>query len=119
MMLQTYLKLSDVCNDIFEKVFDNNRDIFEEIYDDGHAKDILEKVYDDGDDIFEEDSDEDKDILEEVFDDGDDIFESILMMLDILEKVSEDKRCFKCVSRLFQGCLKLVSWVFKVSFKDV
>ena len=73
-------------------------------------------LVDDGDDIFEEDSDEDKDILGEVFDDGDDIFESILMMLKTyLRKIL----WMKGVSCVFQGCLMLVSWVFKVSFKDV
>ena len=41
----------NVCNDIFEKVFDNNRDIFEEIYDDGHDK--FEKVFDDAKIILE------------------------------------------------------------------
>ena len=62
----------DDADDIFEKVFDDNRDLLEEVYYDGDdkfekvsddAKDILEKVSDDGDDIFEKVSDDAKDIL--------------------------------------------------------
>ena len=69
-------------------------------------------------DILGKDSDDDKDILKFL----------IMVMIylsfyddakDILEKVSDDERCFKGVSRVFQGCLKLVLRVFKVSFMGV
>ena len=90
------------CDDIFQKVSDD-------------AKDILEKVYDDGDDILKEILMRTKTYLRKflmmVM-----IYESILMMLKTyLRKFLR----IKGVSRVFQGCFKVVSRVFNVSFTGV